>query len=61
MLPSICEFDVPLAPGEHRLMHYDIEADGMLLPTCNSRCPYCFIDPKLLGAKIQRHGTPEQW
>ena len=42
-------------------MHYDIEADWMLLLTCNFRCPYCFIDPKLLGAKIQRHGTPEQW
>ena len=42
-------------------MHYDIEADWMLLLTCNFRCPYCFIDPKLPGAKIQRVGTPEQW
>ena len=42
-------------------MHYDIEADWMLLLSCNFRCPYCFIDPKLLGAKILRHGTPEQW
>ena len=42
-------------------MLYDIEADWMLLLTCNFRCPFCFIDPKLLGAKIQRIGTPERW
>lgn len=35
-------------------MQYDIEADWMLLLTCNFRSPYCFIDPKLQGARIQR-------
>ena len=42
-------------------MHYDIEADWLLLLTCNFRCGYCFIDEASLGAKIQRHGTAEQW
>ena len=42
-------------------MHYDIEADWLLLTTCNFRCSYCFFAPHELGARVQRHGTPAQW
>ena len=47
--------------GYIALVRYDIEADWLLLLTCNFRCGYCFIDEAALGAKIPRHGTPEQW
>lgn len=33
-------------------MHYDIEADWLLLLTCNFRCRYCFIEPRDLGAPV---------
>lgn len=42
-------------------MRYDIEADWVLLLTCNYRCSYCFIDEASLGGKIRRLGTPAQW
>ncbi|MEV4380201.1 radical SAM protein [Streptosporangium sp. NPDC049644] len=31
---------------------YDIEADWVLMSTCNYRCAYCFWDAGALGAKI---------
>lgn len=42
-------------------MQYDIEADWILLNTCNFRCDYCFVSPEALGEKIQVHGSPEAW
>ncbi len=42
-------------------MRYEIEADWLLLLTCNFRCSYCFIDPRDLGSKVRRAGTPQQW
>jgi MoaA/NifB/PqqE/SkfB family radical SAM enzyme len=42
-------------------MEYDIEADWILLYTCNFRCSYCGHSPELLGAKIETFGTPLQW
>lgn len=38
-----------------------MEADWILLTTCNFRCNYCGIAPSDLGAKITLHGTPAQW
>lgn len=42
-------------------MRYDIEADWILLNTCNFRCGYCFVPTDMLGEKIKVYGTPEQW
>ncbi len=42
-------------------MKYEMEADWLLLETCNFRCEYCFVKPEALGAKITVHGTPAQW
>ena len=36
-------------------MRYDIEADFILLRTCNSRCDYCFVPGARLGEKIVVH------
>ena len=41
-------------------MLYDIEADWILLSTCNYRCEYCFWDEEQLAAKIRAPGTVEQ-
>jgi MoaA/NifB/PqqE/SkfB family radical SAM enzyme len=42
-------------------MNYTIEADWHLLYTCNYRCQYCFFAPNVLGTKLRRYATPEQW
>jgi MoaA/NifB/PqqE/SkfB family radical SAM enzyme len=42
-------------------MKYDIEADWILLQTCNYRCSYCFAPPEMLGEKLRTFGTPRQW
>ena len=42
-------------------MRYDIEADWILLNTCNFRCEYCFIPQEMLGEKIRVYGTPDEW
>jgi MoaA/NifB/PqqE/SkfB family radical SAM enzyme len=42
-------------------MQYDIEADWILLQTCNYRCSYCFSSPKELGGKLRIYATPQQW
>lgn len=41
-------------------LDYDVEADWILLTTCNYRCAYCFLSADL-GAKVRISGTPEQW
>lgn len=38
-----------------------MEADWILLTTCNFRCNYCFIPPTDLGAKMVIYGTDAQW
>lgn len=38
-------------PGTDRWT-YDIEADWILMTTCNYRCAYCFFDAEALGRKI---------
>ena len=40
---------------------YDVEADWILLTTCNFRCSYCFVPPAALAAKTRVYGTPSQW
>jgi MoaA/NifB/PqqE/SkfB family radical SAM enzyme len=40
---------------------YEMEADWILLTTCNFRCNYCGIAPSDLGAKMIVYGTPAQW
>lgn len=42
-------------------MNYTIEADWHLLHTCNYRCQYCFFSAEVLGSKLRKHATPEQW
>src|ERR1051325_5346489 len=42
-------------------MRYDIEADFILLRTCNYRCDYCFVSTEKLGEKLVVHATPETW
>lgn len=41
-------------------MKYDVEADWLLLHTCNFRCGYCFSDD-IRDSKIEIHGTHIQW
>jgi MoaA/NifB/PqqE/SkfB family radical SAM enzyme len=40
---------------------YEIEADWVLLRTCNFRCRYCAIPPEELGGKIHVHATASEW
>jgi len=42
-------------------MEYNVEADFMLLNTCNFRCTYCFSSPATLGAKVRTYATSNQW
>jgi MoaA/NifB/PqqE/SkfB family radical SAM enzyme len=43
------------------IMLYDIEADFILLRTCNYRCDYCFVPEAKLGEKLVVHATPQAW
>lgn len=40
---------------------YDVEADWILLRTCNFRCAYCAIPLEELGSKIVTFATPAEW
>jgi MoaA/NifB/PqqE/SkfB family radical SAM enzyme len=42
-------------------MQYDVEADFVLLTTCNFRCSYCFIPVADLSIKLRVHATNEAW
>jgi len=42
-------------------MKYDVEADWLLLKTCNFRCSYCFFPADFLSSKINIYGSPQQW
>lgn len=42
-------------------MLYDIEADLVLLRTCNYRCDYCFVPEAELGEKLVVHATSQAW
>src|SRR6476619_762876 len=42
-------------------MHYDVEADFVLLTTCTFRCSYCFIPVEDLSIKLRVHATNEAW
>lgn len=42
-------------------MHYDVEADWILLKTCNLQCKYCFFPHHELNSKIVVSGTSAQW
>ena len=42
-------------------MIYDVEADWILLLTCNFRCQYCTFPAPALTSKIKIHGTVTQW
>lgn len=42
-------------------MEYGIEADWLLLNTCNFRCDYCFLSPALLGEKLRVFANPKAW
>lgn len=42
-------------------MRYDLEADWILLNTCNYRCSYCFFSAPVLGSKLRTFATPQEW
>jgi MoaA/NifB/PqqE/SkfB family radical SAM enzyme len=42
-------------------LSYQLEADWVLLRTCNFRCTYCGIPPAELGGKLNLYATPRQW
>ncbi len=42
-------------------LRYDIEADFLLLTTCNFRCDYCYLSDESLGAKITTYATNAEW
>lgn len=42
-------------------MKYEMEADWLLLKTCNFRCAYCGWGPEVLGSKLTVHAPPQQW
>ena len=42
-------------------MKYDVEADWILLKTCNLRCKYCFFTPEVLSSRIMISGTSARW
>jgi MoaA/NifB/PqqE/SkfB family radical SAM enzyme len=42
-------------------MRYDIEADFILLRTCNYRCDYCFVSPEKLAEKLVVHAPSDAW
>lgn len=44
-----------------RRLRYDIEADWLLLNTCNYRCDYCFQSEASLGSKLQVYAAPDAW
>jgi MoaA/NifB/PqqE/SkfB family radical SAM enzyme len=42
-------------------IRYDIEADFLLLTTCNFRCHYCYLSADALGAKITTYASNAEW
>ena len=42
-------------------LKYDVEADWVLLMTCNFRCAYCFVPLPALATKLTTYGTNGQW
>ena len=42
-------------------MNYDVEADWVILTTCNFRCPYCFFPEDVLREKLKVRGSPQHW
>ena len=42
-------------------MRYHIEADFLLLHTCNFRCDYCLLPADALGSKIRVYGSNKAW
>lgn len=42
-------------------IQYDLQADWMLLHTCNYRCSYCFFSTALLGSKLRTFASSRQW
>jgi MoaA/NifB/PqqE/SkfB family radical SAM enzyme len=42
-------------------LKFDVEADWILLKTCNLRCKYCFFPPHILSSRIITSGTSSQW
>jgi MoaA/NifB/PqqE/SkfB family radical SAM enzyme len=47
--------------GASMKVKYDIEADWMLLTTCNFRCAYCFFPPAVLSDRLSIYGSHVQW
>jgi MoaA/NifB/PqqE/SkfB family radical SAM enzyme len=52
------EIGNPPAAEPHR--KYDVEADWILMSTCNFRCQYCYWDSEELGRKIEPPAPVEQ-
>jgi MoaA/NifB/PqqE/SkfB family radical SAM enzyme len=44
----------------HEVLPYDIEADWLLLSTCNFRCEYCFWSDTSLRARVTPPAEPER-
>ncbi len=45
----------------HVKSSYDVEADWILLRTCNFRCAYCAIPVEELAGRITTYATPATW
>jgi molybdenum cofactor biosynthesis enzyme MoaA len=42
-------------------MKCDIEADWIVLQTCNYRCSYCLVPPEMPGEQLHASATRQQW
>src|SRR5215470_7504811 len=42
-------------------LKYEVEADWILLTSCNFRCRYCFVPLSDLASKITTYATHAQW
>jgi hypothetical protein len=42
-------------------MGYDVEADWLLLNTCNYRCTYCFFSAETLSEKLKVYADHDEW
>lgn len=56
--PNQQHVEVPTLSREGAPVPYDIEADWLMLSTCNYRCAYCFWSPASLASAIKPPAEP---